>query len=59
MIRIVKKITPAPIVSEKMDEYTDAAKTNSPVNVEAEPKEEDAGGLSLLGIGGKQLQSGP
>ncbi len=58
MIRMAKKPTPAPVVSEKMDEYTDAAKTNSPVNVEAEPKEEDAGGLSLLGIGGKQIKSG-
>ena len=50
---------PAPVVSEKIADVETAANANSPVNVEAEPKEEEgAGGLSLLGIGGKQIKSG-
>ena len=57
MIRMQKK--PAPVVSEKIADVETAANANSPVNVEAEPKEEEgAGGLSLLGIGGKQIKSG-
>ena len=57
MIRMQKK--PAPVVSEKVAEDETAANGNSPVNVAGEPKEEEgAGGLSLLGIGGKQIKSG-
>eukprot|EP00598_Pedospumella_elongata_P002152 CAMPEP_0184968032 /NCGR_PEP_ID=MMETSP1098-20130426/1207_1 /TAXON_ID=89044 /ORGANISM="Spumella elongata, Strain CCAP 955/1" /LENGTH=220 /DNA_ID=CAMNT_0027489583 /DNA_START=77 /DNA_END=739 /DNA_ORIENTATION=- len=57
MIRMQKK--PTPVVSEKVAEDESAVNGNSPVNVAGEPKEEEgAGGLSLLGIGGKQIKSG-
>ena len=59
MIRMVKKPEAKKEVAVESDT---AMKTDSPVNVDmsAEPKEEEEqpGGLSLLGIGGKQIKGG-
>ena len=59
MIRMQKKT--AEVKKEKDVAEGNNTCTDSPVNVDisaAEPKEEGGGGLSLLGIGGKQIKSG-
>mmetsp|Transcript_25799 Transcript_25799/g.51722 ORF Transcript_25799/g.51722 Transcript_25799/m.51722 type:complete len:223 (+) Transcript_25799:35-703(+) len=59
MIRMQKK---PEVKKEKSVDDSVPGSANSPVNVDvsaAEPKEEEgAGGLSLLGIGGKQIKAG-
>lgn len=59
MIRMKKPEAKKEVVAVESDS---AMKTDSPVNVDmsAEPKEdeEQPGGLSLLGIGGKQIKGG-
>jgi hypothetical protein len=60
MIRMQKK--PEVKKEKSSEDGTANGSTNSPVNVDvtaAEPKEEEgSGGLSLLGIGGKQIKAG-